>query len=100
MGKQPQTKIPANVPEDLRELYEMGAAGKLWTLVFEYAMDSERKLITLRNLTDTELMVKRTKMFQVGFTVQVGGETGHWRIICPIDIVRVDLYRQSGYFSG
>jgi hypothetical protein len=100
MNSQPQTNIPASVPDELKELFEMGAAGKLWTLEFEYTMDSERKLFRWRNLSEKELMVKRTKMFSVGMTVPVGGEPGHWRIICPIDIIRVDLYRQSGYFSG
>lgn len=100
MDKQPQTNIPDNVPEELRELYEMGAAGKLWTLEFEYSMDSERKLFRWRNLSEAQLMARRNKMFSVGITVPVGGAPGHWRVICPIDIIRVDLYRQSGYFSG
>lgn len=95
-----QSKIPADVSEELRELYEMGAAGKLWTLEFEYTMDNERKLCRWRNLNEVQLMSKRNKMFSVGLTMPVGGEPGHWRIICPIDIIRVDLYRQNGYFSG
>ncbi len=100
MDKQPQTKIPDNVPDEMKELFEMGAAGKLWTLEFEYTMDSERKLFRWRNLDEKNLMVKRAKMFSTGLTVPVGGEPGHWRIIVPMDIIRVDLYRQSGYFSG
>lgn len=90
----------AQVPEELRELYEMGAAGKLWALECEYTMDTERKIIRWRNLTESEMMGRRNKMFHVGMTVPVGGDPGHWRIIHPLDIQRVDLYRQSGYFSG
>ena len=93
-------QLPPDIPEELRELYEMGAAGKLWTLEVEYDFDSERKITRWRNLTDQDLMRRRTSMFQVGFSIPVGGQPGHWRVICPIDIVKVDLYRQTGYFSG
>lgn len=91
-------KIPDNIPAELHELWEMGAAGKLWTLECVYVLDSEQKIIRWRNLTDAELMGRRVKMFSQGFTIPV--EPGHWRIVHPIDIQRVDLYRQSGYFSG
>ena len=82
-----------------KELMEMGAAGKLWTLECEYVMDSEWKLLRWRNLTDKDCMERRLKMFQVGFSIPVHGEPGHWRIICPNDIKKVFLHRQSGYFQ-
>jgi len=88
------------IPDHLKELVEMGAAGKLWTLECEYVLDSEWKLLRWRNLTDKECMERRLKMFQVGFSIPVHGEPGHWRIICPADIKKVFLHRQSGYFKG
>lgn len=94
-------KIPDHIPAELRELWEMGAHGKLWTLEVVYTVDSEQKILRWRNMTDDQLMARRSKMFMVGFSIPVAdGEPGHWRIICPMDILRVDLYRQSGYFSG
>lgn len=88
------------VPDHLKELMEMGAAGKLWTLECEYVLDSEWKILRWRNLTDKECMERRLKMFQVGFSIPVHGQPGFWRIICPTDIKKVFLHRQSGYFHG
>lgn len=88
------------IPDHLRELVEMGAAGKLWTLECEYVIDSEWKILRWRNLTDKECMERRLKMFQVGLTIPVHGEPGFWRIICPTDLKRVFLHRQTGYFKG
>lgn len=88
------------IPDHMRELVEMGAAGKLWTLECEYVLDSEWKILRWRNLTDKECMERRLKMFQVGFSIPVHGQPNEWRIICPWDIKKCFLYRQNGYFKG
>jgi hypothetical protein len=84
-------------PELKRQmLYELGAAGKLWALEVEYNLDNETKLIRWRNLPDAELQLRRESIFKVGIPLFI--EPGHWRIICPMDIAKVDVYRQNGYF--
>jgi hypothetical protein len=49
-----------------------------------------------RNMEVKELMNFRELMFKYGFKVMI--EPGHWKIICPIDIIEVDLYNQDHYF--
>ncbi len=83
-------------PADLEELKALGAAGHLWTVEIQYADEHEVKKIQKRNQKHAEVMKLRYDLFIYGILVPV--ELGHYRIICPIDIRGVDLYRQSAYF--
>lgn len=85
------------VPPEVLQRMELGRQKKLWSLEVEYALDGERKILRKRNLTGEEVLKLRTSMFQCGFTMPVGEH--HWRIIPPIDMVRMDLYQQSAYFA-
>ncbi len=98
--KRKKGTVPDKIPDELKQWYELGADGKLYTLQFEYASGGERKLYTWRNMTEAKLMARRANLFSVGLTIPVGGDPGHWVVICPIDILKVDLYQQTGYFSG
>jgi hypothetical protein len=60
------------------------------------AGQNETKLMQKRNMEVRELMSFRENMFRYGFKVMV--EPGHWKIICPMDVVEVDLYQQDAYF--
>ena len=86
------------IPEEVKKLYELGAAGKLWTISIQFALDGETKMNIHRNLRRNEVMNLRGSIFQYGFLHPVGD--GHWLIIPPMDIQKVYLDRQSGYFSG
>lgn len=90
--------IKEYIPKELKQLIEMGKQKKLWALEIRYnvAGQGETKLMRKRNLTVQELMTFRESMFKYGFKVMV--EPGHWKIICPMDIVEVDLYNQDHYF--
>jgi hypothetical protein len=83
------------VPPELQVLIELGKAKKLWAIDAVYKIGGETKVVRKRNMTDAELMKFRESMFRYGFTHPV--EAGHWKIVCPIDIVEVDMYRQDAY---
>lgn len=99
--KQPRP-MPLDLPDTFRELWDLGEAGKLWSLEIVYKMagslGTNRKL--LRNLTEPKLVETRIRMFSQGLGIAVDGDPGHWKIILPMDIISVDLYQQFGYFSG
>ncbi len=92
--------MPADMPQELREWWDLGEAGKLWSLEFTFTLgglpEVHRRL--LRNLTEPKLTATRAKMFIEGLTLRK--EPGHWVIVCPMDIIAVDVYQQFGYFSG
>lgn len=90
--------IKESIPYELQQLIELGKQKKLWALEIRYNVPGEgvAKLMRKRNLTVKELMIFRESMFKYGFKVQI--EPGHWKIICPMDIVEVDLYQQDHYF--
>jgi hypothetical protein len=85
-------------PPELQRLIDLGKQKKLWTIDVLYRLTSanEAKRKMYRNLEVYELMRFREDMFKYGF--KVGVEPGHWKIICPMDILEVDLYQQSAYF--
>jgi hypothetical protein len=89
---------PLTDTEMLNELTQMGKEGKLWTLTICFTLDGETKQDIKRNLKSREIMKLRTDLFQVGFLHPISA--GRWRIVMPLDIDRVYLDRQSGYFSG
>ncbi len=90
--------IKESLPHELQKLIELGRQKKLFTLVIRYNVPdgNEPKLMTKRNLERLELMNFSENMFKYGF--RVGVAPGHWKIICPMDIVEVDLYQQDAYF--
>lgn len=85
-------------PEQAERRKQAGAKKQLWTVEIIYNLDSESCRVLKRNLYDNEVQVLRENMFRYGFPVPV--EPGHWRIIPPMDIARVDLVRQTGFFEG
>lgn len=86
------------IPPELERLITLGKQGKLYRIVVIYNVHGhgETKIHDLKNLEIAELMNFRDNMFRYGFKVQIA--PGHWKIICPMDIVEVDLYQQSAYF--
>lgn len=92
--------MPVDMPQEMREWWDLGEAGKLWSLEFTFTLNGLPKVHRrlLRNLTEAKLAATRAKMFIEGLTLRK--EPGHWVIICPMDIISVDAYQQFGYFSG
>lgn len=88
------------IPPEILRLMELGRNKKLWCLEIVYNLNHlngthETKREPKRNLDDEQLMKIREKMFRYGFDVPV--ETGHWIIVCPMDILSVHLFRQDNY---
>ena len=86
------------IPHELKQLIELGKQKKLWALEVIYSVRGEgaTKLKRMTNLTLNELMNFRENMFKYGFKIEL--EPGHWKIICPMDILEVDLYQQDAFF--
>lgn len=86
------------IPHELQMLIQLGKEKKLWSIeiIYNIAGEGATKRMLKRNMTARELMVFRESMFKYGFKVQI--DPGHWKIICPMDIVEVDLYQQDHYF--
>lgn len=84
-------------PPEVLRLMELGRQKKLWALEIMYTVQSNHTTAILRkhNLDDVELMKERDAMFRYGIQTPIA--PGHWKIICPIDIISVDLYRQDNY---
>lgn len=85
-----------SIPPELQELFELGKAGRLWSIEIIYSLEGVTKQVRKRNLPVEELMKFRETMFRYGLTHPV--EPGHWKIVCPVDIFSVDVYKQSSYF--
>lgn len=85
------------IPPEVLRLMELGRQKKLWALEIRYNVPdkNETKIIWKRNMTGEQLQTVRENMFRLGFEIPV--EPGHWKIICPMDIVTVDCYRQDNY---
>lgn len=84
-----------HIPPELEELFALGKAGKLWAMEIIYTLEGETKQVRKRNMTVEELMKFRETMFRYGMTHPV--EPGHWKIVCPMDINSVDVYKQATY---
>lgn len=85
------------VPPEILALMQLGREGKLWAISIRYSVPgtNETKLMHRRNFTGEKLMTFRESMFRAGFTINI--EPGHWKVICPVDIVEVDIFRQTCY---
>lgn len=85
------------IPPDVLRLMKLGEQKKLWALEIMYNIrgNSTTSIMWKRNLDDEELKKVRDAMFRYGIEMPIA--PGHWKIICPIDIVDVDLYRQDNY---
>lgn len=90
MSKQP---LDADM---LRELERLGAEGNLWSIDVIYDVgNGETKHHWRRNMTGRKTMDFRKRMFLFGFEIMT--RPGEWEIICPIDIRKVYMYRQTRY---
>jgi hypothetical protein len=85
------------IPPEVLRLMELGRQKKLWALEIEYTVrpDNEIKLQYKRNLTGEELKIFRDALFRYGLSIPI--KPGHWRIICPMDIIQVDCFQQDCY---
>jgi hypothetical protein len=90
--------IKQSLPPELERLIELGKQKKLYRLVILYNVRSygETKVLDKPNMEVAELMNFRENMFVYGFKVMVA--PGHWKIVCPMDVVEVDMYQQDSYF--
>lgn len=83
-------------PPEVLQLIELGKQKKLWAIEIWYNKPGEGKQVMWkRNLKSNEAMTWRAKMFRYGIQYPKG--PGHWGVICPMDILSVDLYRQDNY---
>lgn len=83
-------------PPEVLRLIELGKQKKLWAIEIWYNKPDEGKQVMWkRNFTSNEAMTWRAKMFRYGIQYPKG--PGHWGVICPMDILTVDLYRQNEY---
>jgi hypothetical protein len=63
--------------------------------ILYYYVNDEIKRQEIKNLTWDEVMQKRYDIFDCGFMAPV--DPGHWIVISPGDIKRLDIFRQVGY---
>ncbi len=82
------------IPAHIAELIAMGQ--HLYSVEIVYRWGSEEKIERRRNLTEEELAKFRRNVLLGGMAFIV--EPGHWKVVCPIDILAFDIYQQSGYF--
>lgn len=78
-----------------KKLLTLGMEGKLWSVRVQYRDKGETKQHIRRNMLSPELMGFRKNMFQFGFEISVG--PGHWKIVCPMDIEEVEMFKQTKY---
>ena len=85
-----------SIPPELQELFDLGKAGKLWTIEVVYSLEGVTKVVRKRNMTDDELLKWRESMCRYGLTHWL--EPGHWKLVLQVDIFSTDIYKQSSYF--
>jgi len=90
MGNNEKERIPAR----FAELMALGQ--KLYCIETIYRCGPEEKVDRRRNVTEEELAKFRRNVFLGGLSFMVA--PGHWKIVCPIDILTMDIHEQSGYF--
>lgn len=84
------------VPPEILKLMNLGKVGKLWTIEVIYTLDSVVHRYRKVNQESKDIMKLRENIFTVGLLVPV--DAGHWKIVCPIDFISVDLWKQDNYF--
>jgi len=91
MGNHETERIPPHI-------IELMALGQhLYSIETIYRWGAEEKVDRRRNVTEEELSKLRRNIFLGGLVFMV--EPGHWKVICPIDILSMDIHQQSGYFE-
>ena len=91
MGNNQTERIPSHIVE----LMTLGQ--HLYSIEVVYRWGSEEKIERRRNLTEAELGKFRRNVLIGGMAFMV--EPGHWKVVCPIDILTIDMYQQNGYFE-
>lgn len=99
-----QTNNQAVSPE-IETLVKLGRAGKLLTIVvtFNEITDDNGNIINntrlyyLRNQTWEQVRALRATIYTSGFMYPVA--TDHFKVIHPMDIKAVDIWRQNEYFK-
>ena len=76
---------------------QLGREGKLWSveIMFNVPAKHETKTEYKRNMETSELMKFREALFKYGFSLPV--KAGHWRLILPMDILQVDIFKQDAF---
>lgn len=80
---------------DEQERMQLGKSGKLFRLEVLYFIGESVKKIDIANRKWTEVLEFRGNIYEIGLFVPI--DPGHWVIVSPADIKRVDVYRQNGY---
>jgi hypothetical protein len=89
-------------PEETLRLEKLGKNRKLWTVDIIYSHYSfempqnDTKHMVKGNMELPALQAFIEKIFRTGFTLPI--DSDHWRVIKPLDILQVDIFRQSDYF--
>lgn len=97
-----QPKKDTYIPPELQLRIDAGSKNMLWTVEIIYtvteggASSGTTRRYQKRNLYSNEMLDFREKMFRYGFTIPLG--PGHWKVIIPIDVISVELFKQSRYF--
>lgn len=90
MGDSQEKQIPPHI-------IELMALGQhLYSVEVVYRWGSENRIERRRNLTEEQMGKFRRNLLIGGLAFLV--EPGHWKVICPIDILEFDIHQQSGYF--
>lgn len=84
------------IPPEVLRLMELGRQKKLWAVEIWYNIPGGgKKPFWKRNMVSDEMMEFRDKVFRYGLQLPV--EPHHWQIICPMDILSMDLFQQENY---
>ena len=70
---------------------------KLFTVEARYTYENETRVWRMRNQTAEEVMRIREQIYSAGLAVE--WNTGHWIIVHPSDLLRVELFLQKGFFE-
>lgn len=90
------------IPPELQLRIDAGNKKMLWALEIVYTVTeggvntSQTKRWPKKNMYYNEMLEFREAMFRYGFTIPI--TRGHWKVIIPMDIVSVELFRQERYF--
>jgi hypothetical protein len=74
----------------------MALGQHLYSIEIVYRWGAEEKIERRKNLTEEEMGKFRRNVLVGGMAFMV--ERGHWKVVCPIDILSIDIHEQSGYF--
>ena len=86
-----------DVLKDGKKVPDQFTDDTLWSVEIVARFGNEIVLVNMINCTNKELTSLRVNVYQAGVMYWI--DPGHYRLISPADILKIEVWRQNKYFE-